>query len=168
MKCRFRVEQSAVQSVGRVSCGTVLFAGARFRAETGAAADATASAPLRTLRMPERAPATDTPNHLADKILQSCFAMGGEHKQVTVLFADVKGTMELAGQLDPEAWQQILEQFLAVLTEGVDRFEGRVNQYTADGIMALFDAPLTQKVHAQRACYAAHPTRDALRDIAAV
>src|SRR5262249_23358144 len=82
-----------------------------------------------------------TPKHLADKILTSRAALEGERKQVTVLFADVKGSMELAEQLDPEQWHTILDRFFAILTDGVHRFEGTVNQYTGDGIMALFGAP---------------------------
>lgn len=96
-----------------------------------------------------------TPKHLADKILQSKSALEGERKHVTVLFADVKGSMELAQQLDPEDWHEILERFFEILTEGVHRFEGTVNQYTGDGIMALFGAPIAHEDHAQRACYAA-------------
>jgi len=98
---------------------------------------------------------TYTPKHLADRILQSRSALEGERKQVTVLFADVKGSMELAEQLDPEEWHSILERFFEILTEGVHRFEGTVNQYTGDGIMALFGAPIAHEDHAQRACYAA-------------
>ena len=94
-------------------------------------------------RTATRAVADYTPKHLADKILQSRSAIEGERKQVTVLFADVKGSMELAGQLDAEVWHQILDQFFSILTEGVHRFEGTVNQYTGDGIMALFGAPKT-------------------------
>ena len=101
-----------------------------------------------------------TPPHLADKILQSKSALEGERKQVTVLFADVKGSMELAEQLDPEEWHQILDRFFAILTDGVHRFEGTVNQYTGDGIMALFGAPIAHEDHAQRACYAALQLRD--------
>jgi adenylate cyclase len=96
-----------------------------------------------------------TPKHLADKILTSRSALEGERKQVTVLFADVKGSMELAEQLDPEAWHAILDRFFAILSDGVHRFEGTVNQYTGDGIMALFGAPIAHEDHAQRACYAA-------------
>ncbi len=103
----------------------------------------------------ERNPGDYTPKHLADKILQSKSALEGERKQVTVLFADVKGSMELAQQLDPEDWHAILERFFEILTEGVHRFEGTVNQYTGDGIMALFGAPIAHEDHAQRACYAA-------------
>jgi len=103
----------------------------------------------------DSAPSSYTPKHLADRILQSRSALEGERKQVTVLFADVKGSMELAEQLDPEEWHRILERFFAILTEGVHRFEGTVNQYTGDGIMALFGAPIAHEDHAQRACYAA-------------
>jgi class 3 adenylate cyclase len=106
------------------------------------------------------APRSYTPKHLADKILQSKSALEGERKQVTVLFADVKGSMELAEQLDPEQWHAILDRFFAILTEGVHRFEGTVNQYTGDGIMALFGAPIAHEDHARRACYAALHLRD--------
>ncbi|HVN84360.1 MAG TPA: adenylate/guanylate cyclase domain-containing protein [Candidatus Binatia bacterium] len=108
----------------------------------------------------QRDPLSYTPKHLADKILQSKSALEGERKQVTVLFADVKGSMELAEQLDPEEWHRILDRFFAILTDGVHRFEGTVNQYTGDGIMALFGAPIAHEDHAQRACYAALHLRD--------
>ena len=113
-----------------------------------------------------QSPLSYTPKHLADKILQSKSALEGERKQVTVLFADVKGSMELAEQLDPEAWHQILDRFFALLTDGVHRFEGTVNQYTGDGIMALFGAPIAHEDHAQRACYAALHLRERLRQYA--
>jgi len=109
------------------------------------------------------APRSYTPKHLADKILQSKSALEGERKQVTVLFADVKGSMELAEQVDPEEWHKILDRFFQILTDGVHRFEGTVNQYTGDGIMALFGAPIAHEDHAQRACYAALHLRDELR-----
>jgi len=104
-----------------------------------------------------------TPKHLAEKILASRAALEGERKQVTVLFADVKGSMELAEQVEPEEWHAILDRFFHILTDGVHRFEGTVNQYTGDGIMALFGAPLAHEDHAQRACYAALHLRDELR-----
>jgi class 3 adenylate cyclase len=115
---------------------------------------------------PPREPRSYTPKHLAEKILQSKSALEGERKQVTVLFADVKGSMELAEQLDPEEWHKILDRFFAILTDGVHRFEGTVNQYTGDGIMALFGAPIALENHAQRACYAALSLRDAVREYA--
>jgi class 3 adenylate cyclase/tetratricopeptide (TPR) repeat protein len=105
-------------------------------------------------RAAERAPRDYTPRHLADKILQSKTALEGERKQVTVLFADVKGSMELSEGIDPEEWHAILDRFFQILADGVHRFEGTVNQYTGDGIMALFGAPIAHEDHAQRGCYA--------------
>ena len=128
----------------------------RFCGSCGAPLEAADQAPPPQTR----APRDYTPKHLADKILQSKSALEGERKQVTVLFADVKGSMELAEQLDPEAWHRILERFFEILTEGVHRFEGTVNQYTGDGIMALFGAPIAHEDHAQRACYAALHLRE--------
>jgi class 3 adenylate cyclase/tetratricopeptide (TPR) repeat protein len=124
--------------------------------ELGAASADASSAPERSAR-------DYTPKHLADKILQSKSALEGERKQVTVLFADVKGSMELAEQVDPEEWHGILDRFFQILADGVHRFEGTVNQYTGDGIMALFGAPIAHEDHAQRACYAALNLRDELR-----
>ncbi len=121
------------------------------------------AAPPEGISPPERDPRSYTPKHLADKILQSKSALEGEHKQVTVLFADVKGSMELAEQVDPEEWHRILDRFFQILTDGVHRFEGTVNQYTGDGIMALFGAPIAHEDHAQRACYAALHLRDELK-----
>jgi class 3 adenylate cyclase/tetratricopeptide (TPR) repeat protein len=112
---------------------------------------------------PERTPRDYTPNPLAEKVLRIKSALEGERKQVTVLFADVKGSMELAEQLDPEEWRGILERFFEILSEGVHRFEGTVNQYTGDGIMALFGAPIAHEDHAPRACFAALHLREELR-----
>jgi acyl-CoA hydrolase/class 3 adenylate cyclase len=85
---------------------------------------------------------------------------------VTVLFVDVKSSMQLSEQLEAEDWHTILDRFFEILTEGVHRFEGTVNQYTGDGIMALFGAPIAHEDHAQRACYAALHLRDALKQYA--
>jgi class 3 adenylate cyclase/tetratricopeptide (TPR) repeat protein len=82
---------------------------------------------------------------------------------VTVLFADVKGSTELAAQVDPEEWHQILDRFFAILTAGVHRFDGTINQYTGDGVMALFGAPIACEDHAQQACYAALQLREGIR-----
>ena len=110
-----------------------------------------------------RSPAQYTPKHLAERILTSRAALEGQRKQVTVLFADVKGSLELAEQTGPEEWHRILNRFFEVLSEGVHRFEGSINQYTGDGIMALFGAPIAHEDHAQRACYAALYLRDELQ-----
>jgi class 3 adenylate cyclase len=111
----------------------------------------------------DRAPRDYTPRHLAAEILRSKSALEGERKQVTVLFADVKGSMDLAEQVDPEEWHRILNRFFEILTDGVHRFEGTVNQYTGDGIMALFGAPIAHEDHARRACYAALRLTEDLR-----
>jgi class 3 adenylate cyclase len=108
-------------------------------------------------------PRSYTPKHLAEKILTSRSALEGERKQVTVLFADVKGSMDLAEQVNPEQWHRILDRFFQILSDGVHRFEGTVNQYTGDGIMALFGAPIAHEDHAQRACYAALHLQQELR-----
>lgn len=118
--------------------------------------------PAASTTAEERSPRDYTPRHLADRILRSKAAIEGERKQVTVLFADVKGSMELAEQLDAEVWHGILNRFFEILSDGIHRFEGTVNQYTGDGIMALFGAPLALEDHAQRACFAALHLRDDL------
>ncbi|HTO53417.1 MAG TPA: adenylate/guanylate cyclase domain-containing protein [Myxococcota bacterium] len=96
-----------------------------------------------------------TPKHLAERILRERSALVGERKQVTVLFVDVKGSLRLAERVGAEAWHGILDRFFALLGDAVHRFEGTVNQYTGDGVMALFGAPLAHEDHAQRACHAA-------------
>jgi class 3 adenylate cyclase/tetratricopeptide (TPR) repeat protein len=85
---------------------------------------------------------------------------------VTVLFADVKGSMDLAEGMDAEEWHRIMDGFFAILTEGIHRCEGTINQFTGDGIMALFGAPLAHEDHAQRACYAALHLTEKLRSYA--
>ncbi|MGH7822339.1 MAG: adenylate/guanylate cyclase domain-containing protein [Candidatus Binatia bacterium] len=139
------------------SCGFENAPGIKFCGECG---DALASS---TPRPAPPDPRSYTPRHLADKILTSRSALEGERKQVTVLFADVKGSTELASQIDPEEWHAIMERFFRILADGIHRFEGTINQYTGDGVMALFGAPITHEDHAQRACYAALHLRDELR-----
>jgi class 3 adenylate cyclase/tetratricopeptide (TPR) repeat protein len=96
-----------------------------------------------------------TPKHLAEKILTSKSALEGERKQVTVLFADLKGSMELLVDRDPEEARKLLDPVLERMMEAVHRYEGTVNQVMGDGIMALFGAPLAHEDHGVRACYAA-------------
>jgi len=100
-------------------------------------------------------PQSYTPKHLAEKILTSKSALEGERKQVTVLFADLKGSMELLAERDPEEARKLLDPVLERMMEAVHRYEGTVNQVMGDGIMALFGAPLAHEDHAVRACYAA-------------
>src|SRR5438093_7968464 len=105
-------------------------------------------------------PEAYTPKHLATKILTSRNMLEGERKQVTVLFADVKGSMELLADRDPEEARAILDPVLERMMEAVHRYEGTVNQVMGDGIMALFGAPLAHEDHAVRACYAALRMQD--------
>ena len=104
-----------------------------------------------------------TPKHLAKKILTSRAALEGERKQVTVLFADLKGSMELLAERDPEEARAILEPVLERMMEAVHHYEGTVNLVMGDGIMALFGAPVAHEDHAVRACYAALRMQEAIR-----
>jgi class 3 adenylate cyclase/tetratricopeptide (TPR) repeat protein len=108
-------------------------------------------------------PQTYTPKHLAEKILTSKAALEGERKQVTVLFADLKGSMELLADRDPEEARKILDPVLEQMMEAVHRYEGTVNQVMGDGIMALFGAPLAHEDHAVRACYTALRMQESVR-----
>jgi predicted ATPase/class 3 adenylate cyclase len=109
----------------------------------------------RVPELQERPPQAYTPRYLAEKILTSKSALEGERKQVTVLFADLKRSMELLADRDPEEARQLLDAVLERLMEAVHHFEGTVNQVMGDGIMALFGAPLAHEDHAVRAGYAA-------------
>jgi class 3 adenylate cyclase len=108
-------------------------------------------------------PQSYTPTHLAEKILATRATLEGERKQVTVLFADLKGSMELLADRDPEDARQLLDPVLERMMAAVHRYEGTVNQIMGDGIMALFGAPLAHEDHAVRACYAALAMQAALR-----
>jgi class 3 adenylate cyclase/tetratricopeptide (TPR) repeat protein len=111
----------------------------------------TSESPATKLMVPE----SYTPKHLAEKILTSKAALEGERKQVTVLFADLKSSMELLADRDPEEARKLLDPVLEHMMEAVHHYEGTVNQVMGDGIMALFGAPLAHEDHAVRACYAA-------------
>ena len=121
------------------------------------------AAPTLPVRQPEPAPLAYTPPYLTEKILTARSALEGERKQVTVLFADLKGSTELIRDLDPEQARAILDPALHAMMEAVHRYEGTVNQVLGDGIMALFGAPLAHEDHTVRACYAALAMQDALR-----
>jgi class 3 adenylate cyclase len=108
-----------------------------------------------------------TPPYLTEKILTSRSALEGERKHVTVLFADLKGSMELLADRDPEEARQLLDPILERMMEAVHRYEGTVNQVMGDGIMALFGAPIAHEDHAVRACYAALRMQDTVQQYAA-
>src|SRR5436190_2456682 len=113
---------------------------------------------------PSASPEAYTPSHLAERILTARSALEGERKQVTVLFADLKGSMELLADRDPEEARKILDPVLASMMDAVHHYEGTVSQVMGDGIMALFGAPLAHEDHAVRACYAALRMQDAIRE----
>ncbi len=148
-QARFCLECGARLALTCAHCGTELPAHARFCLQCGQPARA------GTALAPAPAPQSYTPRHLAERILTSRAALEGERKQVTVLFADLKGSMELLADRDPEEARAILDPVLERMMEAVHRYEGTVNQVMGDGIMALFGAPLAHEDHAVRACYAA-------------
>ncbi|MGK2914449.1 MAG: ATP-binding protein [Porticoccaceae bacterium] len=116
-------------------------------------------APAASVKAPA---AAYTPRHLAEKILSARSAIEGENKQVTVLFCDVVESMVLAERLGAEDWHEVLNDFFVVLTGAVHALEGTVNQYTGDGVMALFGAPIAAEDHARRACLAALKIHDSI------
>src|SRR6516164_2396366 len=128
------------------TCGTGLPAGSRFCNKCGTSINGEPTSSARFT-----SPETYTPKHLAEKILTSRSALEGERKQVTVLFADLKGSMELLADRDPEEAGKILDPVVERMMEAVHRYEGTVNQVMGDGIMALFGAPLAHEDHAVRA-----------------
>src|SRR5438128_5804248 len=144
--------------------------GFRFCGQCGASLQAAPpqAAPAPTPRAPVAAPsiATYTRKHLADKILKSRAAVEGERRQVTVLFADVAGFTTLAERLDPEDVHRIINRCFELITAEVHRFEGTINQYTGDGVMALFGAPIAHEDSPRRAAHAALGIQRALRDYA--
>jgi class 3 adenylate cyclase/tetratricopeptide (TPR) repeat protein len=140
------------------SCGAELPGGARFCLQCGLPVAVGTAAPVRS-----PAPETYTPKHLAEKILTSKSALEGERKQVTVLFADMKGSMELLADRDPEEARKLLDPVLEHMMDAVHRYEGTVNQVMGDGIMALFGAPLAHEDHAVRACYAAVKMQESVK-----
>jgi class 3 adenylate cyclase len=107
-------------------------------------------------------PETYTPKHLAEKILTSKSALEGERKQVTVLFVDVTDFTSLSERLDPEEVHALMTRAFELMLAEVHRYEGTVNQFLGDGIMALFGAPLAHEDHARRAVHTALGIRKAL------
>jgi predicted ATPase/class 3 adenylate cyclase len=134
-------------------CGAELSPASRFCAECGR--PVAAAAPPPAAAAPLRAPQHYTPKHLAERILSSKSALEGERKQVTVLFVDVVESSLLAERLDPEDLHALMDRALRLMAEEVHRYEGTVNQFLGDGLMALFGAPVALEDHAVRAVQAA-------------
>ena len=161
---RFCRECGATFGAVCLSCGAKVEAGSKFCDGCGTLLDAIPVSGPRASRF--ASPELYTPKHLAEKILTSKSAMEGERKQVTVLFADLKGSMELLANRDPEEARKILDPVLERMIEAIHRYEGTVNQVMGDGIMALFGAPLAHEDHAVRACFAALRMQDAIKTYA--
>jgi len=158
------------------ACGTLARASAKFCDECGQPlVDAGASAPGPRQADADVAAATEpaarvprgyTPRHLAEKILVSRTALEGERKQVSVLFVDCVGFTSLSTHLDPEDLHSIMDGCFEHLLDAVHRYEGTVNQFTGDGIMALFGAPIAHEDHAVRAVAAALAIQQAVAQYA--
>ncbi len=138
------------------SCGAELRSTASFCDECGARVGPSA------VLSEQRDPRSYTPKHLADKILGARSVLEGERKTITALFADIKGSMELMEDLDPEEARRIIEPAVQLMMDAVHRYEGYVAQSTGDGIFAMFGAPIAHEDHPQRALYAALLMREKL------
>ena len=149
-QAKFCLECGARVALTCTKCRSELPAGAKFCLECGEPVASPVTAEARFT-----SPESYTPKHLAERIINSKAALEGERKQVTVLFADLKGSMELLADRDPEEARRILDPVLERMMEAVHLYEGTVNQVMGDGIMALFGAPVAHEDHAVRACYAA-------------
>jgi class 3 adenylate cyclase/tetratricopeptide (TPR) repeat protein len=143
-------------------CGEPNRPGAKFCRNCGQLINhITATVPATVAGVPS--PEAYVPKHLAEKILAARQSLEGERKQVTVLFADIRGSTSLLEGLDPEEAQKLIDPVLRVMMDAVHRYEGTVNQVLGDGIMALFGAPLAHEDHAVRACYAALAMQEEMR-----
>ena len=141
------------------NCGAELRAGDNFCGKCGCdLRDPTESNPIDYSE-----PQSYTPKFLIEKILTSRSSIEGERKLVTVLFADVANYTAMAAELDPEEVHQIMDGCFKILMEEIHKYEGTINQFTGDGVMALFGAPLAHEDHAQRACYAALAIQEAMK-----
>src|SRR5437870_4056619 len=143
--------------------------GQKFCGECGAAlAGKPASVEVAPARPPDRfaSPESYTPKHLAEKILTSRGAIEGERKIVTVMFSDVSGFTAMSEKLDPEEVHSIMDRAFEVILGAVHRYEGTINQFLGDGVMALFGAPIAHEDHAQRALSAALAIQNGLKPLA--
>src|SRR5215203_3489962 len=150
------------QRPGCAACGQPYAEGSRFCSDCGAPVATDERAPGGSSHRNPPGPQPDPPHYLADKILASRGVLEGERKQITVLFADIKGSTELIQGLEIEQAQHLLDATVQTMMAAVHRYEGTVNHILGDGIMALFGAPLAHEDHALRACYAALDMQDSV------
>jgi class 3 adenylate cyclase len=139
------------------NCGSAVSATAKFCSDCG---HLVAPGPNdRSLRPPK----SYTPRYLTDQILTARVTLEGERKLVTVLFADITGSMQLLAGRDPEDAHKLLDPAVERMIDAVHRYQGTVNRVMGDGIMALFGAPLAHEDHAVRACYAALSMQESVK-----
>src|SRR5882724_3074783 len=160
MKCpRCQAENSAGAKFCE-DCGAELTAGKKFCGSCGA--PASPAEPADRFASPQ----SYTPKHLAEKILTSKGAIEGERKIVTVMFSDVSGFTAMSEKLDPEDVHSIMDRAFEVILDAVHRYEGTINQFLGDGVMALFGAPIAHEDHAQRALSTALAIQEGLKPLA--
>ena len=165
---KFCEECGARLSLACPSCGRPILRGKKFCGACGAPLTPSLAHSQQSTPLPppallhphppqssQQSPLDYTPVHLADRILSEKTALEGERKIVTVLFTDIRGSMDIMESLDPEEAIQLVDPCLQLMMRAVHRFEGTVNRILGDGIMALFGAPLALEDHPQRALYAA-------------
>jgi class 3 adenylate cyclase/tetratricopeptide (TPR) repeat protein len=155
LQAKFCLECGARLALTCSKCATELPVEANFCLQCGE--------PVRPISPQFTSPGNYTPKHLVEKILNSKSALEGERKQVTVLFVDVSGFTSLSERLDPEDVHGLMNRAFELMLTEVHRYEGTVNQFLGDGIMALFGAPIAHEDHAQRAVHAALEIQKALQ-----
>ena len=142
------------------NCSAKIPLGRKFCGECGFKLNEHSQAPAINYLQPQ----SYTPKFLADKIITSRSSIEGERKLVTVLFADVVNFTAMSEKLDPEEVHQIMDACFRILMDEIHKYEGTINQFTGDGVMALFGAPVAHEDHAQRACYSALSIQNAIGD----
>src|SRR3989442_5453160 len=176
-KAKFCNECGSRLEVICAACATTNPLGSKFCSGCGSPLTGQSRVPSPESRVPSlessvpplSSPLSYTPRHLAERILAEQAAMeargalDGERKIITALFADIKGSMELIEDLDPEEARHLIDPALHLMMEAVHRYEGYVAQSTGDGIFALFGAPIAHEDHPQRALYAALRMQDEMR-----
>src|SRR5262250_410981 len=163
---RFCTSCGAARTFPCAKCGFQNESASLFCGGCGTSLTAARSAPAASAAAAYSSPKVYTPPHLAERIIGSRGQLEGERKQITVMFADLKGSMEMLAQRDPEDARRILDPVLETMMEAVHRYAGTVNQVMGDGIMALFGAPVAHEDHAVRAGYAALRIREAMAELA--
>jgi len=144
-------------------CGTKITLGKKFCGECGHKLAKSEDKANEVSGLDYSKPQSYTPQFLADRIIKTRTSIEGERKLVTVLFLDVANYTGMSEKLDPEEVHEIMDGAFKILMHEIHQVEGSINQFTGDGVMALFGAPLAHEGHAQRACYASLAIQKAIR-----